>query len=60
MPGITVRVRFDLRSVTRPLTVAAPISATRALAEIAEDLVPSVLADHPAHAIVQLGLPPGA
>jgi DNA polymerase-4 len=58
MPGITVRVRFDLRSVTRP--VAAPISATRALAEIAEDLVPSVLADHPAHAIVQLGLPPGA
>jgi len=33
---ITVRVRFaDLRSVTRSLTLAAPISATRALAEIA-------------------------
>jgi len=33
---ITVRVRFaDLRSVTRSLTLSAPISATRALAEIA-------------------------
>src|SRR5256714_5192155 len=37
---ITVRVRFaDLRSGTRSLTLSAPISATRALAEIAEDLV---------------------
>jgi DNA polymerase IV len=44
---ITVRVRFaDLRSVTRSLTLPAPISATRALAEIAEDLVRRVLADH--------------
>src|SRR4029077_20102600 len=44
---ITVRVRFaDLRSVTRSLTLSAPISATRALAEIAEDLVRVVLADH--------------
>ena len=44
---ITVRVRFaDLRSVTRSLTLSAPISATRALAEIAEDLVRGVLADH--------------
>jgi len=44
---ITVRVRFaDLRSVTRALTLPAPISATRALAEIAEDLVRGVLADH--------------
>jgi DNA polymerase-4 len=66
----------DLRSVTRSLTLAAPISATRALAEIAEDLVRGVLADHrdertisllaipvshlEAHAIVQLELPPGA
>src|SRR6266699_811494 len=34
---ITVRVRFaDLRSVTRALTLSAPISAPRALAEIAE------------------------
>ena len=73
---ITVRVRFaDLRSVTRSLTLSAPISATRALAEIAEDLVRGVLADHrdertisllaiavshlEAPAIVQLELPLG-
>src|SRR6478752_7467938 len=44
---ITVRVRFaDLRAVTRALTLPAPISATRALAEVAEDLVRGVLADH--------------
>jgi DNA polymerase-4 len=44
---ITVRVRFaDLRSVTRALTLSAPISATRTLAEIAEDLVRGVLADN--------------
>jgi DNA polymerase-4 len=71
---VTVRVRFaDLRSVTRSITLPAPISATRALAEIAEDLVRGVLADHrdertisllaiavshlDAHPIVQLELP---
>jgi DNA polymerase-4 len=43
-----VRVRFaDLRSVTRSLTLPAPISATAILAEIAEDLVRGVLANHP-------------
>src|SRR5438552_8828537 len=49
-PGrtVTVRVRFaDLRSVTRSVTLDAPISATASLAEIAEDLVRSALADHP-------------
>jgi DNA polymerase-4 len=73
---ITVRVRFaDLRSVTRSLTLPAPISATRALAEIAEDLVRRALADHrdertisllaisvshlDPHEIVQLELPLG-
>jgi len=73
---VTVRVRFaDLRSVTRSLTLSAPISATRDLAEIAEDLVRGVLADHrdektisllaiavsnfDAHSIVQLELPLG-
>jgi DNA polymerase IV len=73
---ITVRVRFaDLRAVTRSLTLPVPISATRALAEVAEDLVRGALADHPneksisllaisvshlvAHAIVQLELPLG-
>jgi hypothetical protein len=73
---ITVRVRFaDLRSVTRSRTLSAPISATRALAGIAEDLVRGVLADHhdektisllaiavsnlEAHPIVQMELPLG-
>lgn len=73
---ITVRVRFaDLRSVTRSLTLGAPVSATRALAEIAEELVRGVLADHrdertisllaisvsnlEAHPVVQLELPLG-
>jgi len=48
-PGrtVTVRVRFaDLRSVTRSLTLPAPISTTTALAEIAVQLVRGVLADH--------------
>jgi DNA polymerase-4 len=48
-PGrtVTVRVRFaDLRSVTRSVTLPAPISATAMLAEIAEDLVRGVLAKH--------------
>ena len=49
-PGrtVTVRVRFaDLRSVTRSVTLDAPVSATAILAEIAEELVRSVLAQHP-------------
>jgi DNA polymerase IV len=67
-------VRFaGLRSVTHSLTRSAPISATRAVAEIAEDLVRGALADHrdkrtipllavsvshlEADAIVQLELP---
>jgi DNA polymerase-4 len=42
-----VRVRFaNLRSVTRALTIGAPISATRAIAEVAESLVRGVLADN--------------
>jgi DNA polymerase-4 len=44
----TVRVRFaDLHSVTRSITLDAPISATATLAEIAEELVRTALADHP-------------
>src|SRR5262249_11751344 len=74
--AITVRVRFaHLRSVTRSVTLSAPGSATRALAEIAEDLVRGALADRrdermisllaisvsnlEAHPIVQLELPLG-
>jgi DNA polymerase IV len=45
---VTVRVRFaDLHSVTRSITLDAPISATATLAEIAEELVRTALADHP-------------
>jgi DNA polymerase IV len=52
---ITVRVRFsDLRSVTRSLTLPAPVSATRALAETAEELVQGVLAVHPTERTISL------
>ena len=45
---VSVRVRFaDLRSVSRSVTLSAPISTTAILAEIAEDLVQGALADHP-------------
>src|SRR6185437_11353550 len=44
---VTVRVRFaDLHAVTHALTLDAPISATPTLAEIATDLVRTVLAQH--------------
>ena len=52
---VTVRVRFaDLRSVTRSLTLPAPISATAILAETAEDLVRGVLASHADEEIISL------
>jgi DNA polymerase IV len=52
---ITVRVRFaDLRAVTRSLTLPAPISATRAPAETAEDLVRAALGDHPDEKTISL------
>jgi DNA polymerase-4 len=45
---VTIRVRFaDLRAVTRSVTFDKPISATTALAEIAEGLVRAVLAQCP-------------
>jgi DNA polymerase IV len=56
-PGrtVTVRVRFaDLHAVTRSMTLGAPIAATASLAEIAEDLVRTALADHPAERIISL------
>jgi DNA polymerase-4 len=56
-PGrtVTVRVRFaDLRSVTRSITLDAPIAATASLAEIAEELVRAALADHPHERIISL------
>jgi DNA polymerase-4 len=44
---VTVRVRFaDLRSVTRALTLPAPICATATLADVAIELARGVLADN--------------
>jgi DNA polymerase IV len=52
---ITVRVRFaDMRSITRSLTLNVPIATTTTLAEIAEELVRSALADHPCERIITL------
>jgi len=56
-PGrtVTVRVRFaNLNSVTRSVTLDAPISATVVLAEVAVDLVRAVLADHPDEKTISL------
>src|SRR5262245_60517987 len=56
-PGrtVSVRVRFaDLRSITRSVTLDAPVSATASLAEIAEELVRTALADHPHERIISL------
>jgi DNA polymerase-4 len=52
---VTVRVRFDdMRSVTRAVTLPAPISATTALTEIAVDLVRGLLGDHPEEKTISL------
>src|SRR3984893_18378568 len=52
---ITVRVRFaNLRAVTRSVTLATPTSATRNLAEIAEALVRTVLAQYPNESKISL------
>jgi DNA polymerase-4 len=56
-PGrtVTVRVRFaDMRSVSRAVTLDAPISATAILAEIAGELVRGLLADHPRERTITL------
>ena len=56
-PGrtVTVRVRFgNLNSVTRSVTLDAPICATAILAQLAEALVRAVLADHPHEKIISL------
>jgi DNA polymerase IV len=56
-PGrtVTVRVRFaDLHSITRSITLDAPIAATASLAEIAEELVRAALADYPDERVISL------
>ena len=50
-----MRVRFaDLRSVTRSVTLPAPVAATAILAEVAEDLVRAALRDHPEEKTISL------
>lgn len=45
---VTVRVRFsDLRSVTRSLTLPAPVATTLTATEVAVELAGSALRDHP-------------
>lgn len=52
---VTVRVRFvGLRSVTRSLTVAAPVASTLTVTEIAVGLARAALDDHPAEREVSL------
>ncbi len=52
---VTVRIRFaDLRSITRSMTLDAPVSATASLTEIAEDLVHAALAQHPDERYISL------
>ena len=56
-PGrtVTVRVRFaNLNSATRSMTLDAPISTTVILAELAEELVRAVLAEHPDEKTISL------
>ena len=50
-----MRVRWaDLSAVTRAVTLEAPVAATGIITEIAEDLVRSVLADHPEQRTISL------
>jgi DNA polymerase IV len=52
---VTVRVRFaDLRAVTHSLTLDAPVSSIVILAEVAEELVRTVLAQHPDEKTISL------
>ncbi len=56
-PGrtVTVRVRFaDLKSVTRSMTLDAPVCTTVILARLAERLVRTALADHPGEKFISL------
>jgi DNA polymerase-4 len=52
---VTVRVRFaNLKSVTRSVTLDAPVSATVILAELAGELVRAALAEHPHEKTISL------
>jgi len=52
---VTVRVRFaEMQSITRSVTLPAAISSTPILAEVAQSLVTTALADHPDGTIITL------
>lgn len=52
---VTVRVRFaEMQSITRSVTLPAAISSTPILAEVAQSLVTTALADHPEETIITL------
>jgi DNA polymerase-4 len=52
---VTVRVRFaEMQSVTRSITLPSAISATPILAEVAQSLVTTALADHPDEDVITL------
>src|SRR5262249_45432106 len=52
---VSVRVRFaNLHSITRSVTLPAPVSATPILAQIAEELALGALGDHPEEQIISL------
>jgi DNA polymerase-4 len=52
---VTVRVRFTgMRSITRSVTLAAPIATTLTLTEVALGLAAAALADHPAEREITL------
>ena len=46
--------RLESRGVTRSVTLDTPISATATLAEVAEELVRTALADHPEEKTISL------
>ncbi len=52
---VTARVRFaDMTAVTRSVTLSAAVAATAILAEVAEELVRTALADHPDERTISL------
>ena len=52
---IPVHIRFgDMSSITRSLTLPAPVSTTEALYDVSIELVVAGLADHPEHEEVSL------
>lgn len=52
---VTARIRFaDMRSITRSITLPAPVAATAIMSEIAEELVRGALAEYPQERTISL------